>query len=53
MYRLETPTGELLASNISTKELREITGSATVIIDVFDEESGEFMGEFDPERSKA
>ena len=49
MYRLETPKGELLAEHVSKKELREITEYSTIIIDVFDEVSGEFMGEFDPE----
>ena len=49
-YRLETPKGEILATGITRKELREITSSTSYqIIDVFDEETDEFLGEFDPQ----
>ena len=48
MYRIETSTGEILAENVSRKELRNITSNSSIIIEVFDQNTGDYMGEFDP-----
>lgn len=48
MYRIENIKGEVLAENVSTKELRDITENTTIVIDVFDQETREFLGEYMP-----
>lgn len=47
-YRLETPKGKVLCYNISINELREITRYTTETIDIFDQDTNEFIGEYDP-----
>lgn len=48
MYRLKKSNSELLAENISSKELKDITKNSSIVIDIFDQETDEFLGEFDP-----
>ena len=48
LYRLETPKGKVLCHNISINELRDITRYTTEVIDVFDQDTNEFMGEYNP-----
>ena len=52
MYIIKKPNGEVLADNISLKELRDITKNTSIIIDIFDQETDEFLGEFNPKEDR-
>ncbi len=53
MYIIKKPNGEVIADNISLKELRDITENITSItIDIFDQETDEFLGEFNPKEDR-